>query len=235
MSRRLQPDRQPLADRMYEVLLGQFMDGTRGPGESLNIGALSRELDVSQTPLREALARLEHTGLVHREALKGYRVAPSFTRPELIKLMDARLVLEPAIAAEAARRRTPEFLDELGESIKVLAGSAAAADADADAFRLYWSSDDRFHGLIAAQTDNPFLEASYRALSGQIQRFRLFMKSGETSAARAADEHTAVYDALEAGEPGRAADRMREHVEGAMRRALARASGSAAPDLGSKR
>lgn len=54
--------KQPIADQMYTVLLHQFMSGERGAGESLNIGALSRELDVSQTPLREALARLEHTG-----------------------------------------------------------------------------------------------------------------------------------------------------------------------------
>lgn len=74
-------ERQPLADQMYDVLLGQFMDGLWSPGQSLNIGALTRELNVSQTPLREALARLEHTGLVRREALKGYRVAPSSARP----------------------------------------------------------------------------------------------------------------------------------------------------------
>lgn len=73
----------------------------------LNIGALSRELNVSQTPLREALARLEHTGLVRREALKGYRVAPLFSETELIKLMDARLVLEPTLTYEAGRRTTP--------------------------------------------------------------------------------------------------------------------------------
>ncbi|MFC7740084.1 GntR family transcriptional regulator [Nocardiopsis composta] len=69
--------RRPLADQMYDVLLAQFMEGKRKAGEPLNIGALSRELDVSQTPLREALARLEHTGLVRREALKGYRVSPT--------------------------------------------------------------------------------------------------------------------------------------------------------------
>lgn len=42
--------KRPIADQMYDVLLQQFMSGARGPGQSLNIGALSRELDVSQTP-----------------------------------------------------------------------------------------------------------------------------------------------------------------------------------------
>lgn len=99
--------KQPIADRMYEVLLHQFMSGERAAGQSLNIGALSRELDVSQTPLREALARLEHTGLVQREALRGYRVAPVMTREEVEQLGEARVLLEPRLAYEAAQRTTP--------------------------------------------------------------------------------------------------------------------------------
>src|SRR5690606_1416817 len=102
---------------MYALLLQQFMSGERTPGESLNIGALIRELEVSQTPLREALARLEHTGLVQREALRGYRVAPMLTRDEVKHLMEARLLLEPSLAAAAAERTTPEFLQELGQTV----------------------------------------------------------------------------------------------------------------------
>ena len=64
-------------------------------------------------PLREALARLEHTGLVRREAMKGYSVAPMMTRREISKLMAARLVLEPALAYQTAQSTTPEFLAEL--------------------------------------------------------------------------------------------------------------------------
>ncbi|WHT22838.1 GntR family transcriptional regulator [Crossiella sp. CA-258035] len=213
--------RQPLADRMYEVLLAQFTDGKWSAGEPVNIGALSRELDVSQTPLREALARLEHTGLVQREALKGYRVAPLLTEQELVKLMDARLVLEPALAHEAARRTTPEFLAEVLASVDELAG--AAKSPDDKVFSSYWLIDERFHQLIATQADNPFLAKAYRALGGQVQRFRFFAKLGSARGAPglAAEEHRAVYHALADGDPDRAAARMREHIENAKQRVLA--------------
>src|SRR5580692_5971079 len=56
MASRRASGRLPLADSVYDRLLGQFMDGTRTPGEPLNIATISRELDVSQTPIREALA-----------------------------------------------------------------------------------------------------------------------------------------------------------------------------------
>ncbi|MFH9425693.1 GntR family transcriptional regulator [Streptomyces sp. NPDC017529] len=215
------PARQPLADQMYEALLGQFMDGLWSPGQALNIGALSRELNVSQTPLREALARLEHTGLVHREALKGYRVAPLFTEHELIKLMDARLVLEPALTYEAARRTTPEFLAELRESVEELKQCAdAPRSAGSTSVRAYWSADERFHLLIAEQSGNPFLASAYRALGGHVQRFRLFTELGSSEAHSPAREHTAVYDAMAAGDADGAAERMRQHIENAKTRAL---------------
>ncbi|GGZ82225.1 GntR family transcriptional regulator [Streptomyces subrutilus] len=211
-------DRQPLADQMYEVLLDQFMDGLWSPGRPLNIGALSRELNVSQTPLREALARLEHTGLVRREALKGYRVAPLFSETELIKLMDARLVLEPTLTYEAGRRTTPEFLQDVADSIEELRNCAAGDGSKS--VRAYLSADERFHFLIAKQSANPFLESAYRSLSGHVQRFRLFAELGSSDAQSPARDHAAVYDALAAGDAEGAADRMRRHIENAKARAL---------------
>jgi len=203
---------------MYEVLLGQFTDGLWSPGAPVNIGALSRELNVSQTPLREALARLEHTGLVRREALKGYRVAPLFSEFELVKLMDARLVLEPALAREAGRRTTPEFLDGLLETVEDLARASEAPDSGS--FRAYLSADEAFHGMIATQSDNPFLAGAYRSLGGQVQRFRFFAEIGSSDAEFAAAEHRAIYDAFVAGDADGAAARMREHVENAKSRSL---------------
>jgi DNA-binding GntR family transcriptional regulator len=210
--------REPLADKVYGILLAQLMDGSREPGEQLNIVTLSGELAASQTPIREALARLEHTGLVRREALKGYRVAPLFSEQELVKLMDARLALEPAMAGEAGRRLTPEFLDELLETIEDL--GAVAEEGVTKSFHAYWSADERFHGLIAKQMDNPFLETAYRSLGGQVQRFRLFVELGSTDARYAAREHRAIYDAFVAGDAQGANERMRDHVEAAKTRSL---------------
>ncbi|GEK79750.1 GntR family transcriptional regulator [Agrococcus baldri] len=212
--------RQPIADQMYGVLLHQFMSGERGAGESLNIGALSRELDVSQTPLREALARLEYTGLVQREALRGYRVAPVMTRAEVEQLKEARLVLEPRLARDAALRVTPGFLSALRESMTEFERSADAADMETEGFDMYWRSDNTFHTLIAEQSGNQFLALAYAALSGQIQRFRLFSKFGRTGARHAAPEHRRIFDAIEAGDADAAAEAMRLHVLGATGRLL---------------
>ena len=64
--------RQVLADHVYEELLASLMDGRLEPGAAVSIDGTARELDVSPTPVREALARLEHTGMVRARQLLGY-------------------------------------------------------------------------------------------------------------------------------------------------------------------
>lgn len=209
----------PLADSVYDILRDQLTDGTRAAGEPLNIAILSRELDVSQTPIREALARLEATGLVQREALKGYRVASHFSELDLIALKEARIVLEPALTRAAAERVTPQFLATLLDSIGTL-DEAAQSDADRYAVPNFWSADERFHLAIAHQSGNPFLAAAYAALGGQVQRFRLFAERGPAHPGHAAAEHRRIYDALELRDPELAAARMCEHVTNAGERAL---------------
>ncbi len=107
--------RQVLADHVYEELLASLMDGRLEPGAAVSIDGTARELDVSPTPVREALARLEHTGMVRRVALKGYRVAPMFTREDFAELMEARLAIEPVNARLACARLTPAHLHELDQ------------------------------------------------------------------------------------------------------------------------
>src|SRR4051812_5975759 len=70
------PVRSVLADRVYELIKVKLMDNVVEPGARLSIDALSREMDVSATPIREALARLESDGLVVKRAHRGYTAAP---------------------------------------------------------------------------------------------------------------------------------------------------------------
>ena len=211
--------RVPLADKVHDMLLVQFMNGKRPPGQRLNIEKLSRELDLSPTPVREALARLEHTGFVRREALRGYEVAPLLGPTEIVQLMDARLLLEPSLVAEATTRCTPEFLDELAETIGVME-KVGDEIADGESLRQCWLADESFHALISRQAGNPFIERAYQSLGGQLQRFRLIGEAGMSHAHSAAHEHRRIYEALSAGDAAEASARMRLHIESAKQRTL---------------
>lgn len=211
--------REVLADHVYAELLASLMDGRLAPGAVVSIDGTARELDVSPTPVREALARLEHTGMVRRVALKGYRVAPVFTREDFAELMEARLAIEPVNARLACERINPRGLAELEEALADLK-SAPRGPSFAE-FKDYLEADERFHHLIARQTGNQFMEAAYSALGGQVQRFRLFGGVGITDAEYAIAEHQAVLDALSTGDPDKAAAAMADHVRNVRSRAIA--------------
>ena len=95
------------------------------PGARILIDALARELDVSQTPVREALSRLEREGLVRKAHLIGYSAAPQLSRKRFDDLFGFRLLLEPEGARLAARGRAIE-----DEVTAVLADALAAVLAD---------------------------------------------------------------------------------------------------------
>ncbi len=92
-----------LRDRVYDRVLEFLMGHDVEPGMRLSIDGLARTLGVSPTPVREALVQLERTGLVTREANKGYRVAPPLAGDQLEALFDARLIVESGAVELAAR------------------------------------------------------------------------------------------------------------------------------------
>lgn len=208
--------RQVLADHVYEALLVALMDGRLEAGTPVSIDGMARELDVSPTPVREALARLEATGMVRRAALRGYRVAPLFSPEELADLMDARLVIEPANAFMACKHADAQLTGQLEQAIEDL--KAAPRGPSFAEFRAYWEADERFHRLIAESADNQFLLSAYNALGGQVQRFRFFGGLGVTDADYAISEHTEILKAFVAGNAELARQKMIDHIEGVKQR-----------------
>jgi DNA-binding GntR family transcriptional regulator len=97
-----------LADEVYDTLLGQLMSLRIEPGSRVTIDALARELGVSQTPIRDALNRMEAEGLVVRVPHAGYRIPPQITRHRFEDMLEVRLLLEPAAARRCAERASSE-------------------------------------------------------------------------------------------------------------------------------
>jgi DNA-binding GntR family transcriptional regulator len=209
--------RQMLADHVYDEVMVALVDGRLQADEPLNIDALARNMGISQTPVREGLARLEATGLVVRAALKGYRVAPLFSEEEVHELMEARAHLEPENAFRACAAGSKTLLAALAQSIDELRNS----HKDPGAIKSYWEADERFHRLIAEGAENRFLLSAYRALGGHVQRFRLFGGQGVNDADHAIAEHSAILEAFAAGDPAAARHHMAAHLESVTQRSIA--------------
>ncbi len=190
-------NRRLLADHVYDRLMVELVDGRLEAGARVGIDALAREFGVSPTPVREALARIEWTGLVTRVALKGYRVAPPFTVEDLRQLFEARRVIEPATASAAAVHTTSELCTGLEHDLEDLR-TAPRGPSFAD-FRRYWEADERFHRRIAEHSGNRYLLRAYSALGGQVQRYRFFVGRGVTDAQPTVHEHREILAAVRTG------------------------------------
>ncbi|GAB2748682.1 GntR family transcriptional regulator [Sinomonas soli] len=219
-------ERRGLRDRVYDLVLDMLMTADLAPGTRLSIDAIARDLKVSPTPVREALVQLERTGLVTREALKGYRVAPPLAEEHLEALFDARLVLEGGateLAARHAEALVPRLEQALAEHIEISHLVDQAVDEgeklSVGLIRDYFAVDWNFHHLIFEGTQNPFLIDMSEAISTRVHRMRQTVKSGVSDADEAVIEHGAILDAFRSGEPGAATRAMRDHIERVRERA----------------
>ena len=109
-----------LVEDVYEAIFAQLMALKIAPGSRITVDSLVKEFNVSHTPIREALGRLEGEGLVLKTHLIGYRAAPQITRRRFDELYEMRLLLEPHAAAKAAAAMDEAKLNILLEAAGVM-------------------------------------------------------------------------------------------------------------------
>lgn len=177
---------------------------------------LSETLGVSRRELRAALSLLEASGRVWRGVGRGtyigarpLKFAPTLAglgaRTSPADVAEMRLTIEPALAALAAIKATPEDLEELQNCARK---NAAARDDEE------WQKwDHRFHLLIAQATRNPAIIALVEAINGVRVRPVLREKTvDDKTRQRFASEHSGIVDQIIARDPDAAATKMREHL-----------------------
>lgn len=140
-----------LAERAYEILRHRLIMLDIAPGDPINEAALSAELEVGRTPIREALKRLESDHLVVSYSRRG-TFASNVDLKDLSTISEMREVLEPIAARKAARNLTPERRREFAATIADL--RELSAD---DEPRALMERDLEVHRLIYSSVDNPHL------------------------------------------------------------------------------
>jgi DNA-binding GntR family transcriptional regulator len=198
-----------LAEDVYEAIFNQLMSLKIAPGSRITVDSLVKEFSVSQTPIREALGRLEGEGLVLKTHLVGYRAAPQITRRRFDELYELRLLLEPDAAAKAASAMDAEKLAILREAAGVMAGREGKDD------HVHYSTfarlDAIFHDRIMEFAGNQLIREMLGFQHTHFHIFRLMFHWRVT--AEALDEHQALLDAFAVADPEAAAKAMRAHIE----------------------
>lgn len=219
-------ERRGLRDRVYDLILAMLLEGDVEPGSRLSIDTLAKQLDVSPTPVREAMVQLERTGLVTREALKGYRVAPPLGASQLAELFDARRMLEVE-AARLAGPRSAELVpvlraahDEHQACADRIVAAMGAGEVPVRETQAYFEADSAFHLAIFRAAGNRYLAAMHADLGALTHRMRQAVLRGPSDVREAHAEHEAVLAAFEAGGGAAAMEAMGAHIDGVRARSL---------------
>ncbi|GAA1573979.1 GntR family transcriptional regulator [Dactylosporangium maewongense] len=197
-----------LADEVYDTLLGQLMSLRIEPGSRVTIDVLARELGVSQTPIRDALNRMEAEGLVVRVPHAGYRIPPQITRRRFEDMLEIRLLLEPAAARRSAERASPEQVAGLRGMLQEMA--ELERNDGPMAYGAFGLRDAAFHDLIALSAENQVIREALARLHTHVHLFRLHRDIQVTHLAMA--EHEEIVAAVAARDPDAAAYAMRRHI-----------------------
>lgn len=204
------PIRRPsrLGDEVYDAIYSQLMTLEIPPGGRISVDALVRELGVSQTPIREALSRLEAQGLVSKTHLIGYAATNQIDRDKLGQLYDLRLLLEPFAAAQAALRMDDTARAELDLLAQQMRNSSP--DGSRTAYSEFAQKDAAFHDKIAQGSGNELVRDALARLYVHVHLFRLYYHTRTTSTA--VHEHDLIIEAIKSRDAAAAEAAMREHV-----------------------
>ena len=200
---------QRLGEEVYKAIYDQLMSHKIAPGGRIAVDGLARELGVSQTPVREALSRLEAQGLIVKTHLVGYSAANQLDERRLGQLYEIRMLLEPFAAARAAANATDETL----ESFDQLARHMEERDQPGSriAYGEFARYDSEFHELVAAASGNELIQDTLSRLHVHVHLFRLFYHTRATTGALR--EHAEIIEAIRNRDPAAAEAAMRSHIE----------------------
>jgi len=203
-----------LKDWAYARIKERIIDSSYPPGSILNIEELSRELEVSRTPIREAILRLEQDGLVNTRPRVGSFVTDTSTR-EFVELLEIRSLVEGYGVRTLANTLTRSDLVELDSLIRECEREVEAGNQEA-----FLTHDIAFHSFLIDRAPNPWLAILMRPIENIRERKRSIAPENLGHVRASLREHRTILDALHERDGELACKRMQDHLQGIRERLL---------------
>lgn len=212
------PARNTGAHFVYAELKRQILTLELKPGERIYEPAMAAALQVSRTPLREAIRRLISESLLEQQPTGGVLV-PTLDQAAISELYEVRAAMESLMARNACLNATAADMEELRG---ILARNAAVVEFADDAMQ----QGIALHARIARIAGNSWAQRFHDQISSQMERYRHFTNSTRERREQALAQHRNLVDAIAAGDPGKAAQMAFDHVLGARDAAVRAIAGS---------
>lgn len=200
------------------VVRREILNGTRAPGEHISEAAIARDLDISRTPARTALAALEAEGLIEKREGRGFTIC-SISAADVANAIEVRAVLEGLAASALAQSGMSDAVaDALLHSIRITAELLNSDEPDVDAFGVYQDANKLFHQTIFDGCGNALIAHTFERIAMlpmtalgtlaikkmDFRRERMRLTVGHT-------QHVMLFDTFDKRDAARAETLMREH------------------------
>lgn len=196
-------------DIIVKTLLDWIDAGRLNPGDEIEEATLVAEFGVSRTPVREALMRIEATGLMHRLPRKGARVFKP-TLEEFLSILEVHAKLEGQAAGLAARRISSAGAIVLeAATVACETHHVTLGDAQPDS---YYQLNLRFHAAVAEAAGNSFLLDMIKTNARKLMAYYRARYRYAGSIAASARDHRTITSLILAHDAEAAETAMRRHV-----------------------
>jgi len=202
----IKTEKRRLADEVYDQLLESIVAGELGPDDRLVQERLAAELDISRTPVREALLRLEQEGVLVSAARGGFKLY-KMSESEVRQCYQARAAIEGQAARILASKNEPAINKQLRQTI-----TSEEAIAE-QSVRAYFEANRNIHRKFVELIDNTYLIEMYDNIWNRAASYQLFASIENVDLSNSLGEHMKLVDAIETGDRSVALETYIEHIE----------------------
>lgn len=202
----IQPARRRLADEVYEQLIEAIMQGDIGPEDRLVQEKLAAELQISRTPVREAMMRLEQDGVLEVSQRGSYRLY-QMDDAEVRELYQARAAIEGQAVRILAHEPDPAQIESLRQIVQ------REEDICEPDTRAYFEANRNIHRAFVELAGNRFLLEMFDMIWGKAMAYRLFAAIEKVDLSKSLGDHMSLVDVIETGDKGAALEAITAHIQ----------------------
>lgn len=195
-----------LTDIAIDRIRDAIVEGKLAFGEALSESSLAQRLEISKTPVREALLWLKHEGIVDAHPHRGWTVF-RMSRKEIAELCEFRVLIECAALGEACARDPQRLISALG---RVLADMKDAEDdSHSSAFA---TLDSAFHETIVECSENAYLRTAYQFVACRARALRHRLPAGNEHFWNCHESHSGIVTLAASGASAAARSLLKDHI-----------------------
>ena len=201
----IKSERRRLADEVYEQLMAAILSGEIGPDDRLVQERLAAEMEISRTPVREALLRLEQDGVLITSPRGGFTLY-RMNEGEIRELYQARAAVESQAARILAAQNDPLKNHELRATIEREENIASPT------VQAYFDANRNIHRRFVELVDNRYLLEMFDNIWNRGVAFQLFAAIEKVDLSKSLGDHIALVDAIETGDKTIALEALIDHI-----------------------